>query len=78
MGCPGTSTRKFASKVQLFQLARQAFIQLWLPAGDCPAVPVGQELVPREGRLHPMWLLEAAAHVYHCVPRHDQPDPLSR
>lgn len=33
---------------------------------------------PREGRLHPVWLLEAAAHVPDGVPRDDQQDSLPR
>lgn len=45
--------------------------------GDCPALPLSQEPISREGRLHPVWLPEAAAHVPHGFPWHDQQDPLS-
>lgn len=45
-------------------------------AGDRPALPVCQEPVPRQGRLHLMWLPKDSAHVPHGVPRHDQQDPL--
>lgn len=44
--------------------------------GDCPALPLCQEPVPRQGRLCLMWLPEASAHVPHGVPRDDQQDPL--
>lgn len=45
-------------------------------AGDCPALPVCQEPVPRQGRLYLVWLPEASAHVPHGVPGDDQQDPL--
>lgn len=51
---------------------------LCVPIGDSPAVPGSSEPEPREGRLHHVWLPEAAAHVPHGVPRHDQPGPLPR
>lgn len=46
--------------------------------GDSPAVSCSSQPDPREGRLHHVWLLEAAAHVPHGVPRHDQQGPVPR
>lgn len=46
--------------------------------GDSAAVPRSSESHTREGRLHHVWLLEAAAYVPHGVPRHDQPGPVPR
>lgn len=47
-------------------------------AGDSPAVSGGSQPDPREGRLHHVWLSEAAAHVPHGAARHDQQGPLPR
>ena len=47
-------------------------------AGHCAALPVRQGHVPREGRLHHVWVPEAAAHVPHGDARDDQPHPVHR
>lgn len=47
-------------------------------AGHRAALPVRQEHVPREGRLHHVWVPEAAAHVPHGDARDDQPHPVHR
>lgn len=48
------------------------------PPGHRAAVPRGSQPDAREGRLHHVWLPQAAAHVPHGVPRHDQQGPLPR
>lgn len=46
--------------------------------GDSPAVPGCSKSHTREGRLHHVRLPEAATHVPHGLPRHDQPGSLPR
>lgn len=47
-------------------------------AGHCTALLVWQEHVPREGRLHRVWVPEAAAHILHGDAGDDQPHPVHR
>uniref|UniRef100_A0A3B5M126 Sodium/glucose cotransporter 1 n=1 Tax=Xiphophorus couchianus TaxID=32473 RepID=A0A3B5M126_9TELE len=45
--------------------------------GDCPALPLSQESLSCESRLHFVWLLEAAAHVSHGFSWNDKQDLVS-
>lgn len=47
-------------------------------AGHCAALPLSQEYVSREGRLHPVWVPKAAAHVHYGDARNDQPHSVHR
>lgn len=47
-------------------------------AGHCAALPLSQEYVSHEGRLHPVWVPKAAAHVHYSDARNDQPHSVHR